>query len=236
MKREARLEEVIESVAKISYLENHRFPTPREFAEVIAQDEREMLEKAKADQRRECGEELEWILPEQSKGDDLWQCFWDNSKKLISKWKQDNTREGMKAEQQKISDKLKAILCNPDGECCISGTDADRDIIDEAIEELQVLENTRQLERIDGGDLNDVLMMIDPKKICPDDTTYHFGVITDAISSRFGTSRQDIEKAKADQRRECAEEMLGWLSEYDGTAKHTLADKWKEDNTQEWGE
>ena len=93
MKREAKLEEVIESVAKISYLENHRFPTPREFAEVIAQDEKEMLEKAKADQRRECGEELEWILPEQSKGDDLWQCFWDNSKKLISKWKQDNTQE-----------------------------------------------------------------------------------------------------------------------------------------------
>ena len=167
----------------------------------------EWKEQIRADQRRECAEELEWILPEQSKGDDLWQCFWDNSKKLISKWKQDNTREGMKAEQQKISDKLKAILCNPDGECCISGTDADRDIIDEAIEELQVLENTRQLERIDGGDLNDVLMMIDPKKICPDDTTYHFGVITDAISSRFGTSRQDIEKAKADQRRECAEEL-----------------------------
>ena len=71
--------------------------------------------------------------------------------------------------------------------------------------------NTRQLERIDEGELNDVLMMIDPKKICPDDTTYHFGVITDAISSRFGTSRQDIEKAKADQRRECAEkENLGY--------------------------
>jgi hypothetical protein len=34
-------------------------------------------------------------------------------------------------------EKLKAVLCGPDGECCIDGSDEDRKIIDEALTQLE---------------------------------------------------------------------------------------------------
>ena len=81
MKREAKLEEIIwKYLCAVIDLEDGK-----QLAQAIAQDEREMLEKAKADQRRECAEELE----KDNSG-----VLSSKEKKLISKWKQDKTQEG----------------------------------------------------------------------------------------------------------------------------------------------
>lgn len=36
-------------------------------------------------------------------------------------------------------ERLKAVLCDPHGKCCISGSDADRKVIDDALDDLKLL-------------------------------------------------------------------------------------------------
>ena len=43
----------------------------------------------------------------------------------------------------KTSEKFEALLCNPDGEVCIHGSDEDRKILTEAIAEVRALEELR---------------------------------------------------------------------------------------------
>lgn len=44
------------------------------------------------------------------------------------------------SEVMKTSDKLKSVLCNPDDEVCISGSDEDRKILQNAIAEVENME------------------------------------------------------------------------------------------------
>ena len=48
------------------------------------------------------------------------------------------TLKEYKAIMEGAMDALNAVLCAPDGKCCISGSDGDRKAVDEALEKLSI--------------------------------------------------------------------------------------------------
>jgi len=63
-------------------------------------------------------------------------------------------------------DKLKSVLCDPEGKCCIHGSDEDRRIVDEAITALQA--EVERLARVNAElveALNDIVYGLEKSRI-----------------------------------------------------------------------
>jgi len=67
-----------------------------------------------------------------------------------------------------ISDKLKSVLCNPEGKVCIKGSDGDRKTIQECLNKLEIYEQQKtklQAEVKELGTMNVILLCTNVKLV-----------------------------------------------------------------------